>query len=771
MKRSIFLTILTALISINAWATIKHYTTHDGLPTNEIWQIIKLPNKQILVQSAGTFHIFNGKSFEPIAYDKECAMPLTAFADYGKLWQGDSLLWLRNFYNLYLFDTKTNTFKTNVKKWMKSQKVIDFANNKIVKPHFNAGRYQHIVDLLPNSTNLHPSDACTDHEGGVWIATINDGIYYWHKTAQRSTRIELADINCMATCSDHEILIGRSNDILLFDTRLKTVSKTIVSNSGFCLSMYSDGGGTIWIASKNGLYRYCNGTTTLFDQSNTRGLVHSNIRFARPIDNDRLLVCNLNNALGYLYPAKRLFINLSNRIPCIDRYRVLVGCERMPQSTSHYIIYTQNGMFCFDTKTNRIVGKPMFDDKYDCLFADSKKRIWIGTPHGLALYDHHGLNFSIANGLKNKYVKNITEDHLGNLWIGTAMGISKLSIRNNEASIVNYWQTEEMTSSMTTERASLTMPSGDVWIADKDGLTCINANNFQVNANKQLVEITNWYTAQHSLSITKEEKSLKYDDNDIYIQFSTLNYSLSTETRYRYRLVGLDTAWTIDSSMGMGNAHFKHLSPGSYTFEVQAAYDNENWGPSTKRTFVIEPPIWLTWWAKAIYLLAIILALGIAINEYLKRQAKILARKNDEKVNKLFELREKAREQFAKSTNISAEKLSINSEEEMLMEKLLKAIENNMGNTEYTVDQMAADVCLSRSNLYRRMQTMLGITPNDFLRNVRLKHAAKLLSETSMTVSEVAILVGFNSPRYFSQYFKKMFGMTPSEYAARRETK
>lgn len=126
--------------------------------------------------------------------------------------------------------------------------------------------------------------------------------------------------------------------------------------------------------------------------------------------------------------------------------------------------------------------------------------------------------------------------------------------------------------------------------------------------------------------------------------------------------MGLDTAWTIDTSMGMGNVHFKHLSPGTYTFEVQAAYDNGNWGPSTKRTFVIEPPIWLTWWAKAIYLFAIILALGIAIKQYLKRQAKILARKNDEKVNKLFELREKAREQFAKSTNISAEKLSINNE-------------------------------------------------------------------------------------------------------------
>lgn len=59
---------------------------------------------------------------------------------------------------------------------------------------------------------------------------------------------------------------------------------------------------------------------------------------------------------------------------------------------------------------------------------------------------------------------------------------------------------------------------------------------------------------------------------------------------------------------------------------------------------------------------------------------------------------------------------------------------------------------------------MLGITPNDFLRNVRLKHAAHLLSNTDMPINQIALSVGFQSPRYFSQYFNKMFGVTPSEY-------
>jgi len=59
---------------------------------------------------------------------------------------------------------------------------------------------------------------------------------------------------------------------------------------------------------------------------------------------------------------------------------------------------------------------------------------------------------------------------------------------------------------------------------------------------------------------------------------------------------------------------------------------------------------------------------------------------------------------------------------------------------------------------------MLGITPNEFLRNVRLKHAARLLAETGEPVNQISLMVGFQTPRYFSQCFRQMFGVTPSEY-------
>ena len=96
--------------------------------------------------------------------------------------------------------------------------------------------------------------------------------------------------------------------------------------------------------------------------------------------------------------------------------------------------------------------------------------------------------------------------------------------------------------------------------------------------------------------------------------------------------------------------------------------------------------------------------------------------------------------------------------------QLLKAVEANIDNADYSTAQLARDVAMSRSALYRKMQTLLGITPNDFIRNVRFRRAAHLLTTTQLPVNQVAERVGFNTPRYFSHYFRQLFGVLPSEY-------
>ena len=77
---------------------------------------------------------------------------------------------------------------------------------------------------------------------------------------------------------------------------------------------------------------------------------------------------------------------------------------------------------------------------------------------------------------------------------------------------------------------------------------------------------------------------------------------------------------------------------------------------------------------------------------------------------------------------------------------------------------MSKDLGMSRVNLYRHMVAATGMTPSEFVRLVRLRHAEKLVKKSQLTVAEIAYKVGFGSPRYFSKCYKELFGYLPSQY-------
>lgn len=102
-----------------------------------------------------------------------------------------------------------------------------------------------------------------------------------------------------------------------------------------------------------------------------------------------------------------------------------------------------------------------------------------------------------------------------------------------------------------------------------------------------------------------------------------------------------------------------------------------------------------------------------------------------------------------------------------LMEKIVSAVNNNYTDSDYGVEQLASDVGLSRVQLHRKMKQLTGIAASDFIRNIRLKQAARLISENNVNISQVAYAVGFKSLAHFSTLFKKYYGVSPSESAKR----
>ena len=112
------------------------------------------------------------------------------------------------------------------------------------------------------------------------------------------------------------------------------------------------------------------------------------------------------------------------------------------------------------------------------------------------------------------------------------------------------------------------------------------------------------------------------------------------------------------------------------------------------------------------------------------------------------------------------EQLDIVDNDKQLMDRIIQSVNKNLTDSEFSVEQLASEVGLSRSQLHRRMKELTGLSASDFVRNIRLEQAARLLRERKVNVSQVAYSVGFSSLGTFSKVFKQHFGQPPSEYAA-----
>ena len=97
------------------------------------------------------------------------------------------------------------------------------------------------------------------------------------------------------------------------------------------------------------------------------------------------------------------------------------------------------------------------------------------------------------------------------------------------------------------------------------------------------------------------------------------------------------------------------------------------------------------------------------------------------------------------------------------LQKVAKAVRDNLANPDFSVGDLAGEVAMSRTLLYEKTRKLLGMAPNDFIREMRMKQAKALLEEGSLSVTDVAVACGFSDVRYFSTVFKKYYGVSPSK--------
>jgi len=110
------------------------------------------------------------------------------------------------------------------------------------------------------------------------------------------------------------------------------------------------------------------------------------------------------------------------------------------------------------------------------------------------------------------------------------------------------------------------------------------------------------------------------------------------------------------------------------------------------------------------------------------------------------------------------EQPEVKGNDEQLMERIMKSVNKNLSDSDFSVETLTQEVGISRAQLHRKMKEMTGLSTSEFIRNIRLEQAARLLREQKINVTQVAYTVGFSNLAHFSTIFRKHFGVSPSEY-------
>jgi len=119
---------------------------------------------------------------------------------------------------------------------------------------------------------------------------------------------------------------------------------------------------------------------------------------------------------------------------------------------------------------------------------------------------------------------------------------------------------------------------------------------------------------------------------------------------------------------------------------------------------------------------------------------------------------------FKNNKDVNISSMEYGSIDEVFLNQAILKVEEKLADDTFDFDQFAIDMVTSKSTLYRKLKSLTDLSPVEFIRNIRLKHAAQMLTNNAGNISEIAFAVGFNDPKHFSKCFKTEFGLTPREY-------
>ena len=396
------------------------------------------------------------------------------------------------------------------------------------------------------------------------------------------------------------------------------------------------------------------------------------------------------------------------------------------------------------------------------------------------------LKLTTAGHMDDDYgtILNMLEDQRGNLWIGRESSLSMHEAETGRLWLFGPGHLGEGTE-LTEAKPAYNPQTGQIAFATTNGYVSFQPEKIgQENYMPPLVFKSVYFHGTQNYVHLKAGSVLDVpaSQRNLTIHFAALDYQDNFMIRYAYKLEGVDDDW---NSLGTDHSiSFSNLPHGHHRLLVRSTNQYGSWAENESVLELnVHPTFGETWWAKLLYLL---LAAGIVAVVVWIYQLRTRAEQEQQKSRMLSLLLEEikthpqtsapaddgnAPTEPAKTSpaedeapTLQLRPTDIIDSDKQMMEQLLAYIEDNLANPDLKVEDLAQAVNLGRTAFYNKVKALVGISPVELLRHIRIRHAEDMVAKSQEPFSQIAYAVGFNDAHYFGKCFKKQTGLTPSEY-------
>lgn len=427
------------------------------------------------------------------------------------------------------------------------------------------------------------SSMYVDHEDGVWISTLNDGVFYFKNTQVKTEHLNVKNEGIIDMAFDQEkrlwIATPLGDVYVQSPSGIELISSSPVKRPAYLSFdkseniMYYHSGGRIWSS-----------------QSSTSIRIGSTINIEAQ-DNGSVLVFGISS-------VSRSYFKNKECEPLHSGHRFYDAIN----FKNNWYFATENGLFREKGKKltqvdsgrtpNLILGTRIEDLS---LFGNSL--LIASRGNGILIFDGEEVIGRITkkDGLTSNFVSRLYTENDNTLWVCTNVGLNR--IRFDESGNYSISSVTHKDGLSSNEVSSIAINDDLIWVGTKDGLNYFPRSYFD-----RTVPTIDYSFKLRKLLVNDKKHTetediyLSYDQNRLEFHFAGISFNQSEDLTYRYKLEGIDENWIYTTSRSVT---YSKLDPGNYAFMVQLKGENSKWEMQEVRmSLTIYPPFWKRWWFK-----------------------------------------------------------------------------------------------------------------------------------------------------------------------------